>query len=265
MGMGDELMLAGEARVTRMADPAHRRVKALRKAVVPGQAPVYRWSEVWEHNPDMARPEEKGDFIVLDENAGRRYRSHETKERRHWTDVRPHLPVIHLTQAEIDWANNWVPRGSILIEPAIKANASPNKDWGRENWQRLVDAKPSLNWLQLAPHGVRTSVLAGVKTVVACPDFRHAAAALMFTSSAVLPEGGLHHAAAAVGTRAVVIFGGFISPQQTGYALHENIFTGVVPCGMRVPCDHCRESMSHITVDGVLRRLDTILNERKAA
>jgi ADP-heptose:LPS heptosyltransferase len=264
VGYGDELMVAGEAAALRACDPGKRRVKVLRRAARPGVPPVYRWNEVWENNPDMARPEEQGDFLILDENAGRRYRSHETPERRYWLKVRPHTPVIHLTQAEIDWARANVPQGSIVVEPTIKSNASPNKDWGRENWQRLVDMEPGLPWLQFAPRERGDHLLRGVRTIVACPNFRHAAAALAFARAAVLPEGGLHHAAAAVNLPAVVIFGGFISPAQTGYAIHENIFTGVVPCGMRVPCDHCRDAMDNIPPAAVLSRLHGILARKKA-
>ena len=41
--------------------------------------------------------------------------------------------------------------------------------------------------------------------------------------AAVLHEGGLHHAAAALGMPAVVLFGGMISPRNTGYDVHVNL------------------------------------------
>jgi hypothetical protein len=62
----------------------------------------------------------------------------------------------------------------------------------------------------------------------------------------------LHHAAAALGVPAVVIFGGFISPAVTGYAAHANIFTGDdLGCGNINPCPHCRAAMERISVDQV--------------
>ena len=68
----------------------------------------------------------------------------------------------------------------------------------------------------------------------------------------MLPEGGLHHAAAALGTPTIVIFGGFISPRQTGYPHQVNLFTGGTPCGMRRRCDHCEQAMRRVAIEEVL-------------
>jgi len=58
------------------------------------------------------------------------------------------------------------------------------------------------------------------------PNFRSAAAIIKHVKFCLLPEGGLHHAAAAVDTRAVVIFGGMCDPANTGYDNHINVFNG---------------------------------------
>jgi ADP-heptose:LPS heptosyltransferase len=64
------------------------------------------------------------------------------------------------------------------------------------------------------------------------------------------PEGGMHHASAAVGVPAVVIFGGYISPKVTGYEGHINLFTGTgLGCGNSQPCE-C-SCMAGITVGRV--------------
>jgi ADP-heptose:LPS heptosyltransferase len=80
---------------------------------------------------------------------------------------------------------------------------------------------------------------------------RQASAVLAGAALLISPEGGLHHAAAALGLRAVVIFGGFISPATTGYDLHRNFFTGGQACGMRLACAHCAEAMARITPEEV--------------
>ena len=116
--------------------------------------------------------------------------------------------------------------------------------------------KHGLRPVQLVPNGVQT--VEGID-VIRTSDFRMACAVMAHARAAVLPEGGLHHAAAAVGTSAVVIYGGYISPEQTGYTLHHNLFTGGVPCGMRQPCSHCIEAMSKITPELVMRNLMEIL------
>jgi hypothetical protein len=65
-------------------------------------------------------------------------------------------------------------------------------------------------------------------------------------------EGGLHHGAAAVGVGGVVLFGGFIPPEVTGYATHANLTGGAEACGSLDPCRHCAAAMQAIGVDEVL-------------
>ena len=93
--------------------------------------------------------------------------------------------------------------------------------------------------------------------------FREAAAVLVKALTAVLPEGGLHHAAASVKTPSVVIYGGLISPDITGYDIHTNIFTGKKPCGSRMPCLHCEQAMKEITVEQIVDELVKIVNNRR--
>jgi hypothetical protein len=276
MGYGDDLMLIGEARAAHKADPQRRQVAARRGN---GQ----RWSPLFQGLSYMASLEQgaadraalgafkatdgrQSRLIWLDENAGRRYRASETRERRVWTGIgpatRPELRgEIRFTPAELHFAERANAEGHIVVEPNIKPNATPNKDWGWENWQALVDMAPRLPWLQLGPATARR--LNGVR-FVETPDFRHAAAVLGHATAAVLPEGGLHHAAAAVNTAAVVIFGGYIGPAQTGYPEHVNLTGADEPCGWRIPCLHCKAAMAAISPGRVLVALDGLLRPRAA-
>jgi FkbM family methyltransferase len=81
-----------------------------------------------------------------------------------------------------------------------------------------------------------------------------AAGVLSGASLLISPEGGLHHAAAALGVRAVVIFGGFISPATTGYALHTNLFTAARPAGCASAACIARGDGRHLAGDGRRRR-----------
>ena len=66
------------------------------------------------------------------------------------------------------------------------------------------------------------------------------------------PEGGMHHAAAALKVPAVVFFGGANSVQSTGYEDHHNI-GGDAPCGNWAPCAHCAEIMNATTPERVIQ------------
>lgn len=245
MGLGDELMAAGEARRRREATGCGP-VTILDRKDQP------RWHDIWQYCPDVANGQDGPDRI---KNCGR-HRPYidwpaSTPQRWAFVPYKPHPAKLEIPAGVLAWADKY--RDRAVVEPNIKANASPNKDWGFDNWERLIAYRRDQKWLQIGAASARR--LHGVE-FVECPSFIHAAAILSVARYAVLPEGGLHHAAAAVGCRAVVIFGGYVSPAQTGYDMHINLFTGGKPCGNRLPCCHCRQAMSEITVGTVDRAIE---------
>lgn len=253
--MGDELMAAGEAgRVRRPGAPP---VAILDRKGVP------RWHEIWNHCPDVLRPEDWTPGATAISNCGR-LRPYidwpaSLKSRWRFLPYRPAPARVVLPPALLANAECW--RGCVVIEPNLKKKASPNKDWGWRRWGELTQLRPDLPWLQVGPVGTKT--LPGVELAVT-PTIGEALAVLSVARAAVLPEGGLHHAAAAVGLPAVVIFGGYISPAQTGYAWHVSLFTGGEPCGWRRPCPHCVRAMAAIPPGLVAASLDTLLEKRAA-
>lgn len=256
MGAGDELMAAGIAR-------AHHRAtgRPVKIRMRPGSR--VRWHEAWNGLPYLLREDDARPHDVQyarDERDLRPYIAGKTDERWTWRRYTPLPAELAFTAEERAFWQHAA--NAIVIEPNTKQGASPNKDWGRARWQALVDLRPDLPWLQLGPYGTR--LLRGVRHL-ATPSFRHAAAALVTARAAVLPEGGLHHAAAAVGTPAVVLHGGFIAPQVTGYAGQRALFRATpewpLGCGSRVPCAHCAAIWNDITPGQVLAALGGILEE----
>ncbi len=250
MGIGDEVMVTGHVREMQLRDP--RKVKILY------ERPTH-WSEVFDHNQRIAPPGHVGDFQEYrPRNKGLRpYIAEKSSERWTWQAYGPPVGELFFTEWERGFAQR--ARPEIIVEPTIKENASPNKDWHWERWQVLVRLMRAagLNVAQVGPAGTRT--LTGVR-LIATLKFREAAVVLSRAKAAVMPEGGLMHAAAAVGLRSVIIFGGYISPAVTGYDMHRNIFTGDgLGCGMRSPCMHCRKAMAEITPELVMAELMTLL------
>lgn len=173
-----------------------------------------------------------------------------------WRDIGPLDPGrLFFSKAERE---PLVSPGYVVVEPHIKPRASPNKDWGFDRWQELVGMAKAVRFVQ-PDYGL--PVLEGVEPVTTS-SFREGARLIRDALAYVGPEGGLHHASAAVGVPAVVIYGGFTSPRQTGYSGNENFFTGGEPCGMRLPCDHCKEAMAAITPIQVMAALYRILKQR---
>lgn len=247
MGYGDELMVSGHVRAMQLKDP--------RKVRLEYGKPL--WNEVFDHNPRIAL---SGDLDVQvyrpRVNGLRPYCTGKFTDKWVWCDYAPLAGEIYFQRGEVAFAEHFAP--DVVIEPNLKSKASPNKDWGRERWARLIQMMRAAGMrpVQLGPVG--TQVIPGAEWIET-PSFRLAAAILKRARGAVLSEGGMHHAAAAVGLRSVVIFGGYISPRQTGYEMHTNIFTGGKPCGMRIPCKHCKKAMEQITPEMVIGELQALL------
>lgn len=251
MGWGDELMAAGQARAKQAADPLGRRVRILDRNKQP------RWHPAWEGNTGIVRPGECGDFLyVLNGPGCRPYIAEKYPDRYKWLNSESVPGRLYFSKAELEYAKPYAP--VVVIEPNLKPLASPNKDWGWQRWTAFAEIarRKSIGLVQLGPAGTKT--LPGVGWIET-PTMRHACAVLANARAYVGHEGGLHHSAAAVGIPAVVIFGGFISPRQTGYAAHRNLFTGGKPCGMRVHCEHCARAMAEITPEDVVNEMEAAL------
>jgi hypothetical protein len=119
----------------------------------------------------------------------------------------------------------------IVVEPNVKEalKHTINKAW--PHWNELL--KHDLPWVQL---GTSDPITKQIRT----ENFRDALHILQNAALFVGTDGALHHAAAALGVPAVVIWTGFSSPRHLGYDSHVNIHDGSDPCGTYSgPCPHC--------------------------
>lgn len=244
-------MTAGEA--TRRAAGTGKKFRILNKR------DEHYWHFVFEGNPNIARPGEKSDGDIGFVNRHRMYIVDETKERRTFREYKPHPAPLRLDAAALDMAKRSA--GAVVCNPSIKQRASPNKLWPWENWQKVVEkTSGSIRWIQMVEPGVRRLRFA---EPIETPSFQSAVGLLKGARAAVLHEGALHHAAAAVGTPAVVLFGGYISPRVTGYdgqvALFHDTPQWPLGCGMRIPCQHCAEAMAAIRPEIVAEKLADLM------
>jgi ADP-heptose:LPS heptosyltransferase len=261
MGYGDEIMAAGHAQRVYDADPRSR-VAICDKAGRP------RWSEIWDGNPIVATPREVAAGEVthrITNGVGcRPYLEYPFTHATGWkfTNWRAceHVGRLYLTSDELKRGESIRSRFGrfIVVEPSPIASSNPNKAWPDLRFARLVAECPDLCFVQLCHPEARplwNVALVPVKT------FREAAGILQFAAAYVGPEGGLHHASAALGVPAVVIFGGCASVKTTGYPTHINLESGgeATPCGKWIPCDHCKAAMLEITVETVVGALETVL------
>src|SRR5262245_36105504 len=133
--------------------------------------------------------------------------------------------------------------GFIVIEPSVRDWTHANKYWGDGKYEAVAKHFLSVGHRVMQfKHRDTQRLIDGVELIEA--PFRDAVAILQNARLYIGPEGALHHAAAAVGLKGVVVFGDFIPPQVTGYAIHRNL-TGKSNnyCGSLLPCEHCRRAM----------------------
>lgn len=258
MGIGDEIMVTGEVRKLVLRKTGVRvAVRDLRHGAGPKW---HRWHPVWDGNPHIARPGEPFDEILDNGPSNRPYIDGKSVRFWVWKEYGPEPGELYLTDAER--ALGSYARDRIVIQPFIKASASPNKLWPMAFWQDLVfQTAHRFHWLQIG-EGNEPRVYGA--EFLRTASFRDACGVLAGARAAVLHEGGLHHACAALGTPAVVIFGGFISPSVTGYASQANLFVDSpqhpLGCGARTPCFHCHRAMQSIRPEIVVAHLERIIN-----
>jgi hypothetical protein len=252
VGLGDEVLASGLARA------AHDRGDRRRVAFGNGKRIVWGpWSEeIFRYNPRIAKPNStiNGDLQWIAHWKGNRLYNRLSPDRRRWDwnfGFRAVPGEIFFHADELAFAES-VGNGFILIEPNVPWHKSvaPNKDWGLQRYQAVVDRllKDGHDVVQ-SKHG--RDKLRGVR-FVSTPTFRDALALMSRARVALVPEGGMHHGAAAVGVPAVVLFGSFIPPSVVGYDGHINLTGGATEfCGSLGKCHHCRDALAKISVEEV--------------
>lgn len=133
-----------------------------------------------------------------------------------------------------------IPSEFIVIEPNVKNEYGINKEYPFEKWQKIVnEIAPDMRIVQVG--GKQSRVLDGVIDATGLTTFREAAEIIRRSRLLVASEGGLMHAANAVGTKAVIAITGFIHPRMTCYPENANVWIGHAhgPCGMKIKCDIC--------------------------
>ena len=265
MGLGDELIATGLA----------RGAAARGKRIAFGDGSRQIWSaqsfEMFRGNPNIAPlGTETAADVWIPHYRGHRLYGEVVNGRWAFRDFECPPGEVFLTREEKAFALGrlWVPDPVAIIEPRVKPIgecAGAIKQWGTPKYQELAGrllAATGCRPVQLVPVGAKP-LLRDVDAIET-PTFRHALAVLGLAALYIGPEGGLHHGAAAVGTPAVVIFGGFNTPRSTGYAWHDNIAVGE-PCGSIDACWHCKAAMDSISVDRVLDGAVRQLGRRNAA
>jgi hypothetical protein len=265
VGYGDEIMASG------VAEQMFRR-RPDRPVAIYDKRNQQRWSELWAHNPAIATIEdvERGLRVqrLTNGEGCRPYISYPFTATSGitFTDwrARDHVGRLYFTDEEL--AHGRRLRADIgpfvVMEPDVKPLTTPNKAWGLERFAAVVESLADVTFLRM--HGPDCQPFPPVKDLQFA-TFRDACAVLASADGYVGTEGGYHHAAGALRKPGVVIFGGFISPETTGYPWHINLADSGPgsPCGRWKPCDHCTEAMARIQVEDVVVAVRSMLEPQQ--
>jgi ADP-heptose:LPS heptosyltransferase len=231
-----------------------------------------RWHPIWDGNPILATPDdvaagERVQRLVSGPDC-RPYIVYPFTTETGWTfnpafRCRDHVARIYLTLAEEEIGararETYGPY--ILIEPFTKHE---NFRWPLERWNALVAACPELTFVQ---HTHKDSP--PVKGAHLEPaTFREACGLIAMADAYVRSESGLCHAAAALGTPQVTLFGGCMDAEVMGGYPGQTCLVDRgpgSPCGAWKACAHCLAAMDRIAVTDVLDALQGCLQEQRAA
>jgi len=268
MGVGDALMATGEVRELRKNNPNLK--------FVIGDGNRSYWNEVFNYNPYIIRGSEVNshkEIIWIKNYEGNRpyrnYDKHLPKDNYNWKEkFTPKKGEFFFSEKEISFAKQVISnvkkkigqKKIIFIEPHIKKRLGyENRDWGFDKWKKVVsELNYYYEFIQIT-FGTREPIKGCIN--VSGLNFRSSAAILSMCDLFVGPEGGMHHAAAATDRKAVVIFGGHISPQITGYNFHTNLYVkhSMSPCGNKFICKHCQECLKEITTEEVIKEIKKLI------
>ncbi len=244
MGYGDLLMVAGAAQSLYAAHPE------LGPVGIATREGKIRWRPEWRGNPAIHCPIKGGAPPRQTITAGGGYLPYlseplslERGIRYSGWRARDHRGSIYLTDEERARVGPLAQVGRyILVEPCSLAK-NPNRRPSHMFWYALVDELRAILPRDIRFVQLHHSEALVVPSLVQVPNtaFRDACAVLERADCYIGTEGGLAHAAQALGTPAVVLWGGCVDPYYLGYPEHLNIASQYEdsPCGRLDPCMHC--------------------------
>jgi hypothetical protein len=155
--------------------------------------------------------------------------------------------------------------GTIAVQSSVLSARYPayNKQWPPQRMAEVVmRLKSDHEVVQVG--ATDDPLLPGVVDFRGRP-VRAVAALLSRCALFVGLEGFLSHLARAVDCRSVIVYGGYSSPEETGYSCNENLYTSLPcsPCWEPTACPYGRKCMDDISADDVISAVHRVLRKRR--
>lgn len=247
MGWGDEVIATGIAKKARLKT---------NRPICIGDGHNIFWSPVFDGNQKISKEITKDCVWIKSYPGSRPYIKQILPDRFVFDEL------FHVEPGELFFSPEELrhtEKDFVYIEPNIKGELGFNKDWGFDKWQKVVNSLPDIKFVQ--GKGRKLENVLQVDT----SSFRDACALLSRAFLFVGTDGGLHHAAAALGLPAVVVWSGFSPSKVLGYSSHINLQANVKACGKFKECKHCADASAAITVEMVVKGIASYLRFRETA
>lgn len=276
MGWGDDLMWLGEASKVHENNPD--------AVIIPDQSHSVIWDNVpWVAGKDYSGLKKKIE-LKTKPNGNRWYIEGWAPGKIIYKEYKPIPAPYTFTSEELDNAkkilNKYGLNGDfIIVNPDTKnTTLANNKDWGFPRWEKLTSLiAEDIPVVRLRPARSIEDVSGQVKysnpnlfdaVNISADNIRQAFALASFSTAIVTSEGGMHHFAAAINKPAFIIYGGVISPKNTGYKDRNQtyyIYEKNSPCGSQVNCVHCKIALASITPKQIYQDISTFLKLKQEA
>jgi hypothetical protein len=232
-----------------------------------GNHRTIKWTGVCEdilkHNPNVAQPgqEQQKNLIWLPHYKKVFVYARYDGQNRKWLWDRNYRP----TPGEFffgpdDRVPDELNRPFVFIEPNVawQRPTNINKDWGDGKYEALAKALMDRGHMvvQCIHNNSRRKIPGAYQ--VPSPLFRQAARIMARARLIIAPEGGNHHAAAALDVPAIILWGDW-SPHSMGYDDQIKFGPGTTACGITATCSHCRDTFNRISVDEVYQAAVSLL------
>jgi ADP-heptose:LPS heptosyltransferase len=128
-----------------------------------------------------------------------------------------------------------------LIQSQSKTSFTPNREWGLQNFQKIVDSTPQINWIQI---GKKTDTqIRNTYSFYTKFNLRELAYIIYRSRLLLCLEGFYYHLANSFRTKKILIMSGFMSVKNIYYKNNNNIIVKNIdnlkcyPCYKLYKCD----------------------------
>ena len=155
---------------------------------------------------------------------------------------------IYLSEFEIkEYTKKFnLPKNYAIVNPNAKISYTPNKQWGINRYQEVINQCQNIFWIQVGVLG--DSLLEGVENYIGLTSFRELAFLIKKADFVLADEGLLNHMASAFKTKSLVVHSGFSQIEISNYDSTLPIVNKPqVECA---PCwitDSCPQKMKYCT------------------